>query len=795
MLKQFTNTSIRRGFSFLLVALAIIPWMSATAGGAGKTGPLKVSENKRFLVHEDGTPVFYLGDTAWELFHRLNREEADRYLANRATKGFTVIQAVAWAELDGLHTPNSYGHKPLIDDDPTKPDIKDGPDNDYWDHVDYIVKKAESLGIYIGMLPTWGDKWNKKWGVGPEVFTAQNAETYGRWLGQRYKDAPNIIWILGGDRPIENDTHKEIIRAMARGLAQGDGDRHLMTFHPTGGQTSAAWFHDDDWLDFNMRQNGHVAEYTGRYDGTRADYDRTPAKPVIDGEPIYEDHPVSFDAKKLGHSISSDVRRPLYWDLFGGACGHTYGHHSVWQMWQPGRDPINNPLMPWFEAIDQPGAEQMQYGRWLMESRPFLSRVPDDSILVTDRVPTSVPGAGRYRFVGTRDADGSYAMVYAPIGRAFKVRMDVINGATVKAWWYNPRNGQAVAIGEFPNVGERQFVPPDKGEMLDWVLVLDDASRDFPPPGARGKTTLGVEGTRFTLNGKPAFLLGISYYGGLGASQDSILRDLDDAQHYGFNWLRVWATWGLGDRDVSAVDPQGLAREPFLDRLRWLVGECDRRGLVVDVTLTRNAAGRLPDFAAHQRAVATLVEALKTHRNWYLDLANERDVRDDRYVSISEIKTLRDQVRRLDPQRLVTASFGGHDLGEDDVRESLVTADLDFLCPHRPRHGESPRETAQRTRDLLGLMEKIGRTAPVHYQEPFRRGYTEWEPTTADFLADLRGAVAGGAAGWCFHNGTQRNAPDQEPRRSFDLSTSRLFDQLDREELAFVAEAARIRNE
>jgi len=775
--------------------LAALVSLSATVCAADRPGSLRVSENKRFLVHGDGTPFFYLGDTAWELFHRLNREEADTYLRNRADKGFTVIQAVALAELDGLHAPNAYGHRPLVDDDPTKPDVKEGPNNDYWDHVDYIVSKAESLGLHIGLLPTWGDKWNKKWGVGPEIFTPKNAEVYGRWLGQRYKDAPNIIWILGGDRPVENDTHKEIVRAMARGLAEGDGDRHLMTLHPTGGQSSSAWFHDDDWLDFNMRQNGHVAEYTGRYDKTREDYDRAPAKPVIDGEPIYEDHPVSFDAKKLGHSISSDVRRPLYWDLFGGAFGHTYGHHSVWQMWQPGRDPINNPLMPWFEAIDQPGAGQMQYGRWLMESRPFLSRVPDDSILVVDRVPTSVPGAGRYRFAGTRDAEGSYAMVYAPISRAFTVRMDVIQGAKVRAWWYNPRDGEATAIGEFANTGERQFQPPDKGEMLDWVLVLDDASRDFPPPGGQSKTVLGVDGTQFTLNGKPAFLLGISYYGGLGASRDSVSRDLDDVQRYGFNWLRVWATWGLGGDDVSAVDARGQAREPFLGRLEWLVAECDRRGLVVDVTLTRGArsaegGGSVPDMESHRRAVETLVDALKSHRNWYVDLANERDVRDARYVGPEELKQLRDRVRQLDPHRLVTASFGGHDLTEKDVRQSLLVVGLDFLCPHRPRNARSPAQTEARTRECLDLMKTIGRVAPIHYQEPFRRGYTAWEPVAGDFLADLRGAVAGGAAGWCLHNGSQRNTPDNQPRRSFDLSARRLFEQLDAEERIVVEKAA-----
>ena len=105
--------------------------------------------------------------------------------------------------------------------------------------------------------------------------------------------------------------------------------------------------------------------------------------------------------------------------------------------------PINNPLMPWYEAIDQPGAGQMQYGRRLLESRPFLTRIPDDTVIVTDRVPTSVPGAGRYRFVATRDAEGRYAMVYAPVGRPFKVRMDGITGPRSQAWWFNPRDGKA----------------------------------------------------------------------------------------------------------------------------------------------------------------------------------------------------------------------------------------------------------------------------------------------------------------------------------------------------------------
>ena len=465
---------------WLILTLALAASLSvlSQAHAAEKLPRLKVSDNHRFLVTQAGKPFFYLGDTAWELLHRLNREEADRYLQDRAKKGYTVIQAVALAELDGLNAPNAYGELPLHDHDPTK------PNEAYWKHVDWIVNRAGELGLYVGLLPTWGDKWNKKWGVGPEVFTPENAEAYAKWIGSRYRDSA-VIWILGGDRPVETDAHRAILRAMARGLRAGDGGAHLITFHPTGGSGSAQAFHDEPWLDFNMRQNGHAAEFTGRYDQTRKDYDRTPVKPVLDGEPIYEDHPVSFKASDFGHSIAADVRRPLYWDLFTGACGHTYGHHSVWQMWSPERNPVNNPLLPWSQAIDQPGAGQMQYGRWLLESRPYLTRIPDDTVIVTGRVPTSVPGAGRYRFVATRDAEGSYAMVYAPIGRPFTVRLDAISGAKVKAWWYNPRNGKATAAGEFPNTGTHEFTPPDAGEMLDWVLVLDDAAKGYPAPGSR----------------------------------------------------------------------------------------------------------------------------------------------------------------------------------------------------------------------------------------------------------------------------------------------------------------------
>ena len=210
---------------------------------------LKVSENKRFLQYEDGRPFFYLGDTAWELFHRLNREEADLYLKDRADKGFTVIQAVALSELDGYKVPNAYGYLPLRDNDPACPAVTEGANNDYWDHVDYIIDKANSLGLYVGLLPTWGRYWHDNNFAEKDnkpLFDVNSAKSYGRFVGRRYKDK-QIIWILGGDRNVENENQKEIIRAMAEGIKEMCGDAQLITFHPRGSSGSSQWFHDEEW--------------------------------------------------------------------------------------------------------------------------------------------------------------------------------------------------------------------------------------------------------------------------------------------------------------------------------------------------------------------------------------------------------------------------------------------------------------------------------------------------------------------------------------------------------------------
>ena len=311
------------------------------------------------------------------------------------------------------------------------------------------------------------------------------------------------------------------------------------------------------------------------------------------------------------------------------------------------------------------------------------------------------------------------------------------------------------------------------------------ATQGLAKGGTEPATRLGTDGTRFTVNGRPAFLFGVSYYGAPSAPDETVRRDLADLKKHGFNWVRIWATWAAFGEDVSAVDGEGKPREPFLKRLQWLVAACDEQGVVVDVTLSRGngstGPARLQTLEAHRRGVETLVTALKAHRNWYLDLANERNIKDKRFTSFADLKELRELARKLDPHRLVTASHAG-DVSRGDLSEYLQTVRVDFLSPHRPRTADSAGQTEARSKEYLTWMKELKREVPLHYQEPFRRDFGPWQPRTEDYVTDLKGALAGGAAGWCWHNGDNRAARDGRPRRSFDLREKRLFEQLDEEE-------------
>ncbi len=429
---------------------------------------LKVSADHHYLQTNDGKPFFWLGDTAWELFHRLNRQDADLYLEDRANKGFTIIQAVVLAELDGLNTPNAYGEKPLINNDPTQ------PNEEYFKHVDYIVKKAEKLGLIVGMLPSWGDKWNKAWGVGPEIFTPENARIFGEYLGKRYKNN-SIVWIMGGDRDIVDQEDRDIITAMVEGLKKGDEGKHLFTFHPAGGKSSSNFFKDAQWIDFHMSQTGHSKE-SKNYLFNIKNRTLTPVRPHLDGEPRYEDHPNQFNPVKFGWMDDFDARQTAYWSMLSGAFGHTYGNHNIWQFYTEDRAPVSWARTNWKVALNQLGAIQVGFMRRVFEKRNWQRLVPDQSILPKDNIENE-----EYQMASISQ-DGDFLFAYLPYGNKVKINTEKLTGKQLKGWLFNPRDGYTISLGNFENTGSKEIEPPSMGRGSDWLVIIDDAAKNYPNP-------------------------------------------------------------------------------------------------------------------------------------------------------------------------------------------------------------------------------------------------------------------------------------------------------------------------
>ena len=433
----------------LILATAALLRPAGAPAQSGTLPRLKVSENHRFLVTEDGRPFFWLGDTAWELFHRATREDAERYLRNRADQRFTVIQAVALAEFDGLTCRTRTASTPLRrqrSDAARRALLRArGLDRRESQRARPVRRVPADLGRQVEQE------------VGRRARRSSRPQTpqrYGEWLGPALQGRRPHLDPRRRSAGRDRSAQRAIIRAMARGLRAGDGGAHLITFHPPAATDRRSGSTTTTGSTSTCGRTAMPPEFTGRYDQTRGRLRPHAGQAGASTASRSTRITRSRSTRRSSATRSpSDVRRPLYWDLFGGAFGHTYGHHSVWQMWTPEREPINNPLMPWTEAIDQPGAAQMQHGRALLESRPFLTRVPDRRVIVTDACRPACRAPAATGSSATRDTDGSYAMVYAPVGRPFSVRMSAIAGPQVKAWWFNPRDGTRDAHRHVPEHG------------------------------------------------------------------------------------------------------------------------------------------------------------------------------------------------------------------------------------------------------------------------------------------------------------------------------------------------------
>ena len=461
---------------FLLVIALISLTISAQKPNTSiwKNGKLTVCENHRYLQFENGTPFFWLGDTGWLLPERLNRDEAEYYLTECGKKGYNVVQVQT---INDVPSYNYYGQSSNPDGFNFK-NINQKGIYGYWDNMDYVVKTAERNGIYIGMVCIWGGL------VKSEKMTLEDAKSYGKFLGERYKNSPNIIWFIGGD--IRGDVKPEVWEALATSIKSVDKN-HLMTYHPRGRTSSVTWFNNATWLDFNMFQSGHrrYGQRMGDGDYTIAENTEednwryvesglamNPQKPILDGEPSYEDIPQGLHNFNEIRWNANDVRRYAYWSVFAGAFGHTYGHNSIMQFMKPGVVGSFGAKRYWYDCMDDAGYNQMKYLKELILKFPFFDRISDQSIIAGQN------GERYDRLIATRGND--YLLVYNYTARPMKIDLSKISGTKKDCWWFNPKNGEIQYIGEFDGNKTVDFqldLAYNSGN--DRVLIAIDNSKNY----------------------------------------------------------------------------------------------------------------------------------------------------------------------------------------------------------------------------------------------------------------------------------------------------------------------------
>lgn len=392
----------------------------------------------------NGCPFKIQADTAWELFHRLTKDEALHYLDTRAKQGFTALMAVGLAELDGVGEPSAEGHLPLINRDPAQLNPP------YWQHVVWVIDQANLRGLQVGFLPSWGCWWNPKWASTEPIFTPNNAAEYGQELG-RMLQGKGVFWIIGGDRPFASADQREILNQMAMAIKAEDPGS-LLTLHPMGGLSSADIVGDPEWLDFHMIQSGH----SNRDEGFHRQMAAGPsARPIVDAEPCYENHPIGFDPSS-GWFSELDVRRRILEGLIAGGIGAFYGCHDVWQMLKPGlHSPITQARGDWRSSLELPGAARLATVLSHFEGDAWQ---PAEPVGHTDRGPlpaVSLPFAGP-----------KARLAYLPSTKAVK-----FSQTPAQARWIEAETGESWAA----EPGAGLFCPPYGDHDRDWLLRLDGA--------------------------------------------------------------------------------------------------------------------------------------------------------------------------------------------------------------------------------------------------------------------------------------------------------------------------------
>ena len=347
-------------FALLLAMTAHVPLSFSQASPGGPSFPLKLSADGRYVVDQNNRPFFINGDTAWSLIVQLSQTNAGAYLSDRALKGFNLVLVNLIERKFATNAPaNLAGQAPF-----TAPGNFNNPNEAYFAHADWVINKAAEKGVIVLLAPLYlgyqcgGEGWCNE----VKASSLKTMRSYGRYVGNRYKDFPNIIWLIGGDTdPVANGVADKV-REFLAGLKESDGV-HLVTAHNSSEQAAMDVWPTEAWLTLN-----NVYTYGDSYPKALAQYNRTGAKPFFLMETFYENE---------HNSTPFSLRRQAYWTvLSGGLVGHVFGNCPIWHFNAPAGSAFCA-AGTWQSQLGSAGSGTVAYIGRLFASRAFQKLVPD----------------------------------------------------------------------------------------------------------------------------------------------------------------------------------------------------------------------------------------------------------------------------------------------------------------------------------------------------------------------------------------------------------------------------------